>query len=105
MVAMGHGGKRLQTAIEKDALGAVLILLGDKQIDIAFAGQTSVNPVAAFPVEIGDVVSIEVIQDHEHQRQNRAFGGRVGNQAGLVQGIVSHLSSPFRLNDLTVSSA
>ncbi len=40
--------------------GVAMILLGDKQIYIAFAGQTSVNPVAAFPVEIDDVISIEV---------------------------------------------
>jgi hypothetical protein len=105
MIAMGDGWKRLQTEIKKDSLGAMLILLGDKQIDIAFAGQTPVNPVAAFPVEIGDVISIEVIQNHEHQRQDCALGGRGGNQADLVQGIVSHLSSPFRLNDLTVSNA
>jgi hypothetical protein len=105
MVAMGHGGKRLQTAIKKDCLGAVLILLGDEQIDISVAGQTPVNPFAAFPVEVGDVVSIKVIQDHQHQGQNRALGGRAGNQTGLVQGIVSHLLSPFRLNDLAISNA
>jgi hypothetical protein len=106
MVTIGDGGKELETALEEDRLGAVLIPFCDKQIEISVAGQAAVNSIAALPVEVGDVVLIKVVQDSKNELQDGALGGRATTgRVCPVLDILSHLSCPFRPDDLAMSNA
>jgi hypothetical protein len=74
MVPMRHGRETLETLHQQSCFGAMLIVFGDKKIDIPIAGQYRMNAPAAFPIAIGNLQPMKFSQHREQHGRDRVIG-------------------------------
>ncbi len=70
MIAAAHRGEELQPPLQQEGLDAMLILTRDEQVEVSLAGQHQVDASAALPIAVGDVLTFEIVQNLQQQRQD-----------------------------------
>ena len=102
MTTAGCGRKKLEPTLQEDCLGTVLILFRNKQIEISLARQTSMNPPAALPATVGNVLSMKFVQNHQQQRQDCVLRAGAAEHICLMRSILFHVLVAFRLDDSSI---